>query len=139
MSTQNTAAPKEQLLYGTMLFYGCWSGLLIMLLTYLIYCFGVLDPHVGMQDVTRLWSMPVGEYLSQAGVPVGWGWATLLNRGDFLNFIGIAFLAGLTIICYIPLIGAYLKKKDPIFAILAVAEIIVLSVAASGLVGSGGH
>ena len=36
-------------------------------------------------------------------------------------------------------IGAYLKKKEPIFAAIAVLEILVLAFAASGIVGGGGH
>ena len=45
----------------------------------------------------------------------------------------------MTILCYIPLVGAYFKKKEPIFAVIAILEIVVLLVAASGLVASGGH
>lgn len=139
MSTPNTSAPQEQLKYGDMLFYGCWGGLLVIVVIYLIYVLGILAPHVPMNDITRLWTLPAHEYLTQADVPTGWGWLHLLGKGDFLNFLGIAFLAGLTIICYIPLIPAYLKQKNRTYALLALAEIIVLVVAASGIVGGGGH
>ena len=131
--------PKEQILYASMLFYGCWGGLALMAITYLIYVFGVMDPHVSMETVTEVWSKPVHEYLTVGSVPVGWGWATLLNKGDFLNFLGIALLAGMTLVCYIPLVIAYLKKKDLLFAAIAVAEILVLAFAASGIVGGGAH
>lgn len=140
MSEQNKGmATPEQITYSNLLFYGCWSGLALMIVTYLIYVLGFMAPHVSMSEVVRLWSQPVHEYLTQGQAPTGWNWVMLLGKGDFLNFLGIALLAGLTILCYIPLIPAYLKKKDPIFAILAVAEILVLMVAASGIVGGGGH
>lgn len=140
MSEQNKGmASPEQITYANLLFYGCWSGLAIMILTYLVYVLGVMTPHVPMDQVIQLWSKPVHDYLTQGQVPTGWGWFALLGRGDFLNFLGIALLAGLTIICYIPLIPAYLKKKDPVFAILALAEALVLLVAASGIVGGGAH
>ena len=45
----------------------------------------------------------------------------------------------MTIICYIPLIPAYLKRGEKIYAGLAVAEILVLLIAASGIVGGGAH
>ena len=131
--------PAEQIVYANILFYGCWTGLALMALTYFLYLSGIMAPHVPLEKVIQLWSQPVGVYLSQGNVPIGWGWATLLNKGDFLNFLGIALLAGLTIVCYIPLVGAYLKKKDMVFAILSVLEIIVLTAAASGLVGAGAH
>jgi len=53
--------------------------------------------------------------------------------------VGIALLASLTVVGYIPLVFAYLKKKDMPFALICIAEIIVLCVAASGIFGSGGH
>jgi hypothetical protein len=113
--------------------------LALMIVTYLLYVTGIMDPYVSMELVTKFWSQPVGEYLTQNNVPTGWGWATLLNKGDFLNFVGIALLGGLTIVCYIPVTLAYFKKKDMAFAIISMLEVIVLCFAASGIVGGGAH
>lgn len=139
MNTPNTNAPAEQIVYANILFYGCWSGLALMLITYVIYVFGILDPHVSMPLVTKFWSLPVSSYLTENNVPTGWGWLTLLGKGDFLNFLGIAFLGGLTIICYILVTLAYFRKKDFVFAFIALLEVLVLCFAASGIVGGGGH
>jgi hypothetical protein len=139
MNTPDTNAPAEQIAYANILFYGCWSGLALMLITYCLYVFGIMDPYVPTEIVTQSWSHPVQEYLSKNNVPIGWGWATLLAKGDFLNFLGIALLASLTVVGYIPLIFAYMKKKDTAFALISLAEVIVLCVAASGIFGSGGH
>jgi len=135
----NGKAAPEQVTYANMLFYGCWSGLAIMVVTYVLYVTGIITPHIPLKTIPLLWSEPVGTYLELGQVPHGWGWTALIANGDFLNFVGIVFLAGMTILCYIPLIPAYLKRKQTSFALLALAEIIVLLVAASGLVGSGGH
>jgi len=131
--------PKEQILYADILFWGCWGGLALMALTYVIYLTGFLAPHVPMDKITVLWSKPVATYLAEGNVPVGWNWVVLMGKGDFLNFAGIVLLAGLTVVAYIPLVPAYLKKKEPIFAVLALLEVVVLTLAASGLVSSGGH
>jgi hypothetical protein len=139
MTTDTSKTPPEQVLYSTMLFYGCWGSLALMAVTYGLYVLGVLTPHVPLETVARLWSQPVKIYLEQGNVPTGWGWFKLIGQGDFLNFTGIVLLAGMTILCYVPLIGAYMKKKEPIFATVAVLEILVLLFAASGIVGSGGH
>jgi len=132
-------ASPEQVAYANLLFYGCWGGLALMAVTYLLYVTGLITPHVPLEKVPLLWSEPVGTYLELGQVPVGWGWAVLIGKGDFLNFLGIVLLAGMTIVCYIPLIPVYMKRKEFIFAGLALAEIIVLLVAASGIVGGGAH
>ena len=139
MSTDTTQTPAEQVVYSNMLFYGCWGSLGLMAVTYLLYISGLVTPHVPLDTVTQLWSQPVKVYLEKGNVPTGWGWLKLIGQGDFLNFTGVVLLSGMTILCYLPLIGAYLKKKEPIFAAIAVLEILVLAFAASGIVGSGGH
>jgi hypothetical protein len=45
----------------------------------------------------------------------------------------------MTILCYLVLVRGYVRQKNWIFATIALLEIVVLSVAASGLVGGGGH
>lgn len=132
-------ASPEQITYANLLFYGCWGGLALMAATYVLYVTGIVTPHIPLQKVPLLWSEPVGTYLELGAVPLGWGWAALIGKGDFLNFLGIVLLAGMTIVCYIPLIPAFLKRKERLFAALALAEIIVLLVAASGIVGGGAH
>jgi hypothetical protein len=132
-------APQEQVTYANFLFYGAWGGLALMFVTYLVYVTGLLTPHIPLEKIPQLWSQPVGTYLHEGNVPHGWGWVVLVGQGDFLNFIGIVLLAGMTIICYTSLIPAYLKRKEYIFAGLAIAEILVLLFAASGIVGGGGH
>ena len=110
-----------------------------MFVSYLVYITGILEPYVSMDLITKYWAMPVQNYLVDNNVPTGWGWAALLGYGDFLNFLGIALLAGLTIVCYLPITLAYIKKNDRAYATIALLEIIVLCVAASGIVGTGGH
>ncbi len=137
-SSAKPKAPEEQIKYADLLYYGAWIGILIMFITYFIYVVGILPAHVPLAQVPAYWSHPVEEYLHNANVPQGWGWVHLLGTGDFLNFIGIVLLAGMTIICFCTLIPAYLKKNDKLFAVIVVAEVAVLCVAASGLLGSGG-
>lgn len=130
---------KEQVVYANLLFYGCWVSIFLMAITYVIYITGLLDPYVPVQEITGYWSGPSSQYVHHARVPVGWGWVSLLGRGDFLNFIGIALLAGMTLVCFLTLIPAYLRKKDWAFLLITVIEILVLCLAASGILGTGGH
>ena len=132
-------ATEEQVAYAKLLDIGMKIGLLSLVVTFAIYVFGILTPHVPVSDLPKYWTMPVKTYLHETGIPYGWGWLSMIGKGDILNFTGIAFLAGVTVLCYIRIIPILLKKKDTIYALLAVIEVLVLTLAASGILKSGGH
>lgn len=142
MTTQNDPrleTPEEQIVYANILTFGVWSCLALMILFYILYVFGIIAPHVDFEVMTANWGKGVADYLHITQSPQGWGWLFLLHKGDFLNYIGFGLLALLTIFCFIPLLIGCIKKKDWIFTAIALAEILVLSLAASGIFGSGGH
>lgn len=129
----------EQISYAKILDMGMKLGLLLLVISFAIYVLGIFSPHVPVQDLPRYWKLPVHDYLQQTGIHQGWSWLGMLGKGDFLNFLGIAFLAGVSIICYLAIIPALFRKKDTIYGFLATAEVVVLVLAASGLLKSGGH
>ena len=141
MNEQNQLArpSKEQVIYANILVIGVWVGLALLFTTYAIYLFGLMPHHVDIHLITQMWGTGVNEYLEVTHSPHGWGWVPLLGTGDFLNYIGFSFLALMTIFCYLVLVKGYIAKKDWVYAIIAILEILVLSLAASGLLGSGGH
>jgi hypothetical protein len=142
MDTQNKEslkASREQIIYANILVIGVWAGIFILVATYAIYLSGILPSHVEMSIIPTLWGKGVGEYLEITHSPHGWGWVSLLTKGDFLNYIGLALLALMTIVCYLVLVRGYIRQKNWLFTVIALLEIVVLSVAASGLLGSGGH
>jgi hypothetical protein len=132
-------ATPEQVLYAKVLDKGMFIGLIILFITFAIYAFGIMKPYIPLDQVSGLWTTNVEDYLHNANIKPGWAWLGMLQYGDFLNFIGIAVLAGVTIFCYIAIIPTLIRSKDTIFVIIAVLEVIVLSVAASGILGAGGH
>lgn len=136
---QKIKATEEQLTYARFLDLGMKVGLLILIITFIIYLTGILTPHIPVNDLPKYWGMSVHKYLEATHIPHGWGWLGMISKGDFLNFIGIAFLAGITIICYIAVIPILFRKKDTIYGILAVLEVLVLVLAASGILKAGGH
>ncbi len=136
----NSPAPsQEQTAYANLLFYGCWVGLTLMIITYIAYLTGIVEPHIHPAQIPQYWGKSVQHYLTVAHVPSGWGWTSLIGTGDFMNFIGIVVLAGMSILCYIRIIPILFRKKDRLMLTVAVLEVIVLIVAASGVFGSGGH
>jgi len=130
-------ATPEQILYAKILEKGMYIGLLILFITYALYVFGIMDPYIPLDKISSYWSMNVHDYLEHTQIKAGWAWLGMLKYGDFINFIGVAILAGVTIICYAAIVPTLLKNKDTVYAILAVIEVIVLSAAASGILAVG--
>ena len=140
MSQDQKFGPSpEQVLYANILNKGMLLGLVILLITFSLYVFGIVSPYVPLDKLSGYWNLPVNDYLHELDMPTGWSWLTMLGYSDFLNFIGIAFLAGVSIICYIAIVPTLWKNDDKIYAVLAILEVIVLTAAAAGIFGSGGH
>jgi hypothetical protein len=129
----------EQVVYANILNAGAWIGIAIMTVAYILYVSGIIAPHVDLLTVTQNWGKDVHTYMQNTGAVDGWSWLGLLNTGDYLNFIGLAFLALLTIICYLVLVPGYYRRKNWSYLAICLAEVVVLSLAASGIFGSGGH
>ncbi len=132
-------ATEEQVLYAKILNIGMLIGLTSLVITFILYATGILEPLIPLEKVQSYWILSVHEYLEQSGIQAGWAWFGNLQFGDMLNFLPIAFLSLLTIVCYIAIIPGLIRKKDTAFVVIAVLEIIVLTVAASGILGTGGH
>ena len=132
-------ATPEQLLYAKILEKGMYFGLLILLITFGLYTLGIMEPYIPLDKISQYWSMNVNDYLKQADIHAGWSWVGMLKYGDFVNFIGIAMLAGVTMICYAAIVPTLLKNNDMVYAVIAVLEVLVLALAASGILATGGH
>jgi hypothetical protein len=130
-------AGPEQVRYASVLEKGMYIGLLILFITFAIYALGILKPYIPRNQISNFWTTNVHEYLQHTNIKTGWHWVGMLNYGDFINFIGIAFLAGTTIICYLSIIPILLKNNDKVYAGLALVEVVILSLAASGILTVG--
>ncbi len=130
-------ASPEQVLYARILEIGMYLGLLVLFVTFGLYAFGIVDPYIPLDKISNYWSMNVNDYLKHAEIKAGWAWLGMLKYGDFINFIGVAMLAGVTIFCYAAIVPTLLKNNDKVYAILAVLEVIILSAAASGILAVG--
>lgn len=135
--TQDTGS--EQTRYAGVLEKGMLVGLATLFVTFILYVSGLVDPHIPLAEVPNHWAVDVETYLKQTGIEGGWSWVLRVEHADFMNFIGIAILAGVTVLCYLSIIPLLWKKGDRLYVLFAVLEVIVLSVAASGVLGSGGH
>lgn len=142
MSSQAT---DEQLLYANILEKGMLIGLLLMFITFALYVFGIMPAAIPVTELSGLWNQPVHEYLEAINhnylhrdhLTTGWSWITLIRNGDFLNFVPVAILSGVTIICYLAIAPGLFRRGDKAYGIMAVAEAVILALAASGLLSVG--
>jgi hypothetical protein len=122
-----------------------YLGLALLTMTFIIYMTGIVQPGIPIEELPRLWTLSVHDYIETVNheflhrpeVVTGWGWVWLVGMADFMNFIGIAVLSAVTIICYLGVLPSLIRKKDRIYASIALLEVIVLVLAASGLVSVG--
>ena len=128
----------EALRYAFLLDWGARLGLLALVLSFGAYVFGVLTPHVPLDQLPNFWNLPVATYLQRTATPTGWGWLALAHTGDLSNLIGISILAGCSLPPLMGLIPLYLKRRDYIYTGLSALIVLVLILAASGVL-TGGH
>jgi len=128
-----------QLFYARILDRAAKLGFLFLLVTFAIYLCGILSPYVPLEDLPRYWSQPASQYLKGAQVQTGWAWLHELHHGDFLNFLPIAILAAVAILSY-PAVGyKFFRNGEIVMGIIVILEIMVLTLAASGILKMGGH
>jgi hypothetical protein len=139
------AAKDEQLLYARILEAGVYLGLTLLVVTFALYVFGVVEPAVPLRQLPSYWGLSVHDYLNtinaehlhHAHLITGWSWVSVLDRGDYLNFTGIALLSGVTVACYLGIVPTLLRKRDFTYAVFALLESAILALAASGVLSVG--
>tara|TARA_Y100001970_G_C14115923_1_gene793564 strand:- start:157 stop:594 length:438 start_codon:yes stop_codon:yes gene_type:complete len=143
---ENHKSPSEEtVLYANVLEKGMYFGLILMFFTFFLYIFGLLEPVIPLNRIDSYWNQPVRDYLVQVNreflgweeLPISWSWVKLIFYGDFLNFLPVALLSGVTIICYLIIVPGMFQRKDYWMAIIALSETLILSLAASGLLTTG--
>jgi hypothetical protein len=131
-------ADEVQLRYARLLDWGTRIGLALLLASFALYVSGLMPPQVPLQRLPELWHQPVAQYLAQTGAPTGWRWLGLLHYGDVLGLVGIAVLAGCSVVCLLSLLPLYRGHGDRTYLGLCLAQVAVLLIAAAGVFG-GGH
>lgn len=138
MNAEASAADLERdevRLYANLLYYGMVAGFVLLLASFAAYLFGWLPAFVAPQELPKLWGLPVAQYLQQSHSPSGWGWLSLVWRGDFSNLVGIAVLVSCSLPPLLALIPLFLQQRDRAYAIICALEALVLLLAASGVLG----
>lgn len=127
-----------ELIYARWLAWGSRAGLAVLVLAFLAYVAGLAAPLVALEDLPRLWVLPLEHYLAESGAPVGWDWLSVAAKGDYANLAGIALLGLVSVACYVRLLPELLRRGERVLAAIAAAQILVLAAAALGFFTGGG-
>ena len=128
---------SEQRRYAGVLDVTAKAGFVILVAGFLAYAFGWIPAHVPVEQLSRLWTLPLADYLKATATPTGWGWMAHLSKGEFASLAGIAILSGSSLVCLAAVIPVYAKRGDRVYAAVCIAEIAVLLFAASGVLTPG--
>lgn len=147
MEERETVANQEQVIYANVLEKGMYIGLLLLVVTFTIYVLGIMPAAVPLSEISGYWNLSVHDYLAAVNsnflhldhAPVGWSWLQMLGKGDYLNFVGVAILSGITIVCYLAIVPTLVRKGDYAYVVMCLLEAAILILAASGILATGGH
>lgn len=130
-------ATEEQIAYARVLEIGMRVSLVLLVVTFAAYMFGLVTPGIPASEMPKYWSMSASDYLHARDIPAhGWPWFRQLVMGD-LVFAGIGLMALVTIYCYLYFLRFPLRNRDRVMTVIVVGECIVLALAASGLLAVG--
>lgn len=132
-----TAARSEEATYARLLWWSGWTGFVLLVLGFLAYVTGALPPLIDVESLARVWRLPARELAAQEGHPTGWGWVALLGHGDIFNLLGIATLATCSALPLTAIAALYWRRRERLHALLAAAQVLVLLLAASGMIAAG--
>ena len=125
---------EEQLRFASVLQSVSLGGLGVLLLGFAVYVSGMLQTFVPASEIPQYWGLRVDEFIEKTGMPTGWNWVPLLNHGDMVALIGIVLLAATSMISFAVILPTFLKKKDTSYSVIIVLQILVLLLAASGII-----
>lgn len=127
----------ENTVYARVLWIASLIGFFIAVIAFLLYLAGVMEPRVPLCKIPELWSLSSGEVMRLYGIPGGWGWLKLMDRSDMACYMGLAVIASGTIVAFIAVFVVYLIKKNFLYALIVLLELVVLILAAGGFLAVG--
>jgi hypothetical protein len=126
----------EQRLFARVLRAGTAVSVAVLVLAFGAYVAGVAPARVPLDEMPRYWGLAVGEYLRQTGLPRGWGWLALLRHGETMTLAGVSLLTSVSIVAYLAILPGLLGRREAALALIVMAELGILMLAASGVLGA---
>jgi hypothetical protein len=131
---------EEQLAYARVLDVLIKIGFAGLLASFVLYVARVLPPYVEMETLATLWHLPLDEDLARTGTPSApWEWTRFLEFGDIVNYVPVAFIGSVSFICLARVLPVFAKKGDVAYTVIVLVQLVVIALAASGVLVAGTH
>jgi hypothetical protein len=104
-----------------------------MSVLFLLYATGWVPAAVPIGEVPAYWSTDASTYAHTIGVPTGWQWVHFLSDGGVLAFAGAILFPLAATIAALAAAVFFARDRVTIYALIALAEVVVLVVAATGV------
>lgn len=121
---------SAQTRYARWLAFGTRAGFALLALSFAAYVLG-LPPHIPIEELPELWHLPSADLVARTGLHAGW--AFLLPAGDMLVMAAIAVIATCSVPCLLAVAPVFARARERVFLVVCLLEVLVLLVAASGL------
>ena len=102
---------------------------------FLLYVIGVPPALIPPEDLPQLWGLPLEDYLALSGAPTGWAWLDLLGHADYLCVAALAVFPCVILLCNAAVLPSLARRGERLLAALVAAQVAVLAIAASNLLG----
>jgi len=131
--SKSDSVPPEQRIYARWLAAGSNLTFALLVTAFIIYSAGVVPPWVPLAELPNYWGLSADRFAAATGSPKGWHWLQLASRSDGMNVVGIACVALVTPVCFARLVPELVRQREHTFAAIALMELWILVVAASGI------
>jgi hypothetical protein len=133
MNIPTPYASLEELRYAKVLQIATRLGLVLLVLSFLVYMSGLVPALVPVDQLSQYWGLSAREFVTATHTPTGWAWVGLVGYGDVLNVAAIAFLGGVSGLCLLAVLPLLVRRGDWVHVLVALAQIAVLVLSASNL------
>jgi hypothetical protein len=133
-------ADRVQVAYAKTLDFVSHAVMLLMAIGYLAYMLQLLPLTVPVETVAGNWHLGANELQAKLNLSSGWNcFASLpaMLHGDALSYASVVFLSMATILCLAMAVAVFFSEKKWLYLAIATLQVVVLMVAASGVVTRG--
>ena len=110
---------------------------LAIVVTFLIYAFGLRPASIHPEQTMELWEMSSREMRDARDLDGGWAWILALGDAINLSFSSLALFPAMTIAVTLVISLLYARRRIGIHAALALCQVILLVIAATGVANRG--
>lgn len=128
---------KVQLVYARVLEMVSHVGISFLALGYLVYVLQLLPLSIPIDAIAGNWHLKASEMQQKLHTPAGWSILSTpaaLFKGDVVSYLSIYYLATATVVCLAFASVTFYREKNYLYTTIALFQLVVLLVAASGLI-----